>query len=237
MASLEQIKSEISAASNSKYALRSIRFFKTGPGNYGEGDKFLGINVPTQRTIAKKYFRTLSLDAVSDLLTSPWHEERLIALFILVLDYNSSNDLVKDQIAGLYLANTKYINNWDLVDSSAYQILGRHLIDSPYKMKILKNLARSSDLWQRRIAVVSTFYYIKRGSSTEALDIIEILKYDKHDLIQKASGWMLREIGKQIDPEILITFLDKEAQTLPRITLRYAIERLSETSRSYYMKK
>jgi 3-methyladenine DNA glycosylase AlkD len=237
VAVLEQVREALKAVSTTERAKANAWFFKTGPGQYGEGDQFLGVTVPQQRAIAKKFYKTLSFDAMEQLILSPWHEERLTGLFIMVLIYQNGDQSTKDKVANLYLANTRNINNWDLVDSSACYILGPWLDKSPYKMKLLTRLAKSENLWDRRIAVLSTFYYIKHGSTDEAFKIIEILKNDRHDLIQKALGWMLREIGKNCGEKMLTGFLDDNAKSLPRTTLRYSIERLSTAQRKTYMQK
>lgn len=210
-------------------------FFKSGPGQYGEGDQFLGVTVPEQRKIAKKFYKQLTLDEVLLSLKSPWHEERLSAIFILVLKYQKGDQTDKSRVADLYLENARYVNNWDLVDSSAGYILGDWLENNPYKMKVLEKLAKSDNLWERRIAMMSCFDYIVKGRSEEAFQIIEILKHDNHDLIQKAVGWMLREIGKRVDEKQLLEFLDNNAATLPRTELRYAIERLPQEKRKFYL--
>jgi 3-methyladenine DNA glycosylase AlkD len=235
MAVVEQVESALREVATPDRAQSGQWFFKTGPGEYGEGDQFLGVTVPQQRKIARQFYKTMSLEAMEQMLKSPWHEERLTALFMFVLTYEKGDKPKKDLVASMYLANTKRVNNWDLVDSSAHKILGPWLEDSPYKMKTLKKLAQSENLWERRIAMLSTFYYIQKGSPAEALQIIEILKHDNHDLIQKAVGWMLRELGKQVDQEILTNFLDANAAVLPRTALRYAIERLPEHTRKHYL--
>ncbi len=235
MAVVEQIQEAMRAVATSERAKAGQWFFKTGVGQYGEGDKFLGVTVPQQRKIAKQFYKTLSLEAMEQMLKSPWHEERLTALFMLVLTYQKGDEFKKAQVANLYLANTKRVNNWDLVDSSAGYILGPWLEGSPYKIQTLTKLALSKNLWERRIAILATSYYIGRGSADEALQIIEILKHDKHDLIQKAVGWMLREIGKRVDEKVLKKFLDENVASLPRTTLRYAIERLPEAKRKHYL--
>jgi len=211
-------------------------FFKSGPGQYGEGDKFLGVTVPQQRVIAKQ-FKNLSLTEVEKLVMSPWHEERLTGVFILVYQYQRTDTVNKKAIYDFYMSHTKCINNWDLVDSSAGYIVGQWLDGKPEKMKVLTKLAKSDLLWDRRIAMIATFYYITQGTADEALQIIEILINDRHDLIQKAVGWMLREIGKRVDKQALVDFLDKHATTMPRTSLRYAIERFSPTERAKYLGK
>lgn len=210
-------------------------FFKTGPGQYGEGDQFLGVTVPDQRKIARQ-FKNLPLKEVEKLFTSPWHEERLTGIFILISQFKRGDEKTKKTIYDFYISNIKYVNNWDLVDSSAGYIVGTWLGGQPDKMKVLTRLAKSKQLWERRIAMVSTLYFIvEKESVDEALTVVEILKNDNHDLIQKAVGWMLREIGKRVDEEVLTNFLDQNAATLPRTTLRYAIERLPKPTRTHYL--
>lgn len=214
------------------------RFFKTGPGEYAEGDRFLGIPVPLLRRVAREH-RTLSRKQVLGLLRSPWHEERLLALFLMVHAYSRSTDLVREEIVASYLAHTRYINNWDLVDSSAPYVLGPHVHDAPpsqrrRREKIVKDLARSSDLWERRIAMLATFHGIRADDYRLALDISTMLVDDHHDLIHKAVGWMLREIGNR-DREAEETFLREHCRTMPRTMLRYAIEKFPETLRQRYL--
>lgn len=228
---LEQLRSFVLP----EKALFYPKFFKTGPGEYAEGDKFLGVTVPNQRRLAKAYYKRLTMGETIRLLQSPWHEERSTALFILVLKYQKGEPQTKTHIFDVYMDNTQFVNNWDLVDSSADRIVGDWLQNSPYKMKVLMKLAASESLWERRIAMLSTFYYIKQGSPDEALVIAEKLLHDEHDLIQKAVGWMLREIGKRVDVSVLITFLDQHAATMPRTALRYAIEHLSPETKKHYM--
>lgn len=219
---------------NPEKAVFLPRFFKTGPGQYGEGDKFLGITVPNVRTAIKPYLR-LPLSEIDQLLTSEWHEDRLAALLILVWQYPRADAAEQQGIYEFYLAHTAYINNWDLVDTSAEHIVGPQLLNRPDKMKVLTHLAKSTLLWERRIAMLATFHYIKLGKAEEALDIIDILLHDDHDLIQKATGWMLREIGKRVDRSILLAYLDTHAHDMPRTTLRYAIEHLTPEQRAHYM--
>lgn len=210
------------------------RFFKTGPGEYGEGDKFLGITVPNTRE-AIKPFRQLPLTEVEKLLTSEWHEDRLAALLILVWQYPRAAEPIQKEIYDFYVAHTASINNWDLVDSSAEFIVGPYLANKPDQMDILTSLAKSRSLWERRIAMLATFHYIKQGRADEALEIIDILLYDNEDLIRKATGWMLREIGKRVDRRILTTYLENHAPGMPRTTLRYAIEHLPRDQQQQYM--
>ena len=207
-------------------------FFKTGPGEYGEGDVFLGLTVPQCREIAKKY-RDLPMKDLQALLKSEIHEERSIALMILVVRFEKADVKEQEKIYKFYLKNTKYINNWDLVDSSAEYIVGAFLADKD--RKILDKLAKSKSLWERRIAMLATFHFIKNKESKDALRIAKILITDKHDLIHKASGWMLREIGKRASEKDLKIFLDKNADKMPRTMLRYAIERMTPKERRHYM--
>lgn len=208
------------------------RYFKTGPGEYGEGDRFHGIRVPRLRRFAGLY-RSLTLDALSDLLRSPWHEERMLALFILAEQHLRGSEKVRDDIHRLYLAHTRYINNWDLVDCSAVQIVGAHL--GPERLDALEALACSELLWERRIAVLATFHWIRNRVFHPALHIAAMLLQDEHDLIHKAVGWMLREIGKREWP-VEEAFLREHYRNMPRTMLRYAIERLPEPERRQYLK-
>ena len=233
---IDEIKAELRALANPEKAAFFPRFFKAAPGEYAEGDKFLGVTVPNQRTLAKKYFKLLTLAETIRLLQSPWHEERLTALFILVIKYQKGNQSTKNEIFDLYLENTEYVNNWDLVDSSADRIVGDWLDGNDYKTKVLEKLARSDGVWERRIAMLATFHYIKQGRADEAIVIATILLHDEHDLIQKAVGWMLREIGKRVDTQTLKTFLDQHADSMPRTTLRYAIEHFAPPVRKHYMR-
>ena len=217
-------------------AVQATRFFKTGPGQYGEGDKFLGVTVPNVRKIIK-IFHDLPLGEVEKLLVSDWHEDRLAALLILVWQYPRSTAEAQHAIYEFYLAHTTYINNWDFVDASAEHIVGPYLSDRPEKMEVLKKLAHADLIWERRIAMLATFHYIRQGRADEALDIIDILLHDAHDLIRKATGWMLREIGKRVDRDVLLAYLDAHAHDMPRTTLRYAIEHLPPEQKRHYMQQ
>lgn len=203
-------------------------FFKTGKGQYGEGDKFLGLSVPQIRSVLKQ-FKSIDLAEASRLLESPYHEVRLFALLALVREYPARPEIIYQ----LYMNKIRYINNWDLVDLSAPYIVGPHLEDKP--KDILFKLATSQNLWERRISMISTFYFIKTQKPGIALEIAEILINDKHDLIQKAVGWMLREIGKRCSVDIEEKFLNKYASTMPRTALRYAIEHFPENKKRHYM--
>jgi len=207
-------------------------FFKTGKGQYGEGDIFLGIRVPATRKLAKEY-NNLPLKEISVLLKSPYHEVRLFALISLVNTFDKGDETIQKKIYDLYLANTNYINNWDLVDVSAPNIVGAYLFTR--SRKLLYQLGRSKSLWERRIAVLATFYFIKNNQFDDSLKIAGILLQDKEDLIHKASGWMLREIGKR-DIKVAKIFLQKHCRIMPRTMLRYAIERFAPSKRHMYLK-
>ncbi len=226
------IQRELRQLGNAEIARHSLRFFQTGPGQYGVGDRFLGIRVPALRVVAKKY-RGISFEDVSELLRSGFHEERLTALFILVRRYQKplgSGD--RDAIYRLYLDSTRWINNWDLVDCSAEHIVGAHLCQR--NKRPLYKLAGSESLWERRIAMMATGGYIKQRQFDDALRIAEILLPDPEDLIHKAVGWMLREIGKR-DIETEEHFLKCHYRNMPRTMLRYAIEKFPEQKRQRYL--
>ncbi len=230
---LNQIKSDLSQLSNPEKAKKLSRFFKTGKGQYGEGDIFLGIPVPEQRKVAKKYF-DLPLNDLQELLRSEIHEHRLTALLILLAKYKKTDKSGKCEIFKFYLKNTDNINNWDLVDLTAPKIVGDYLFDKD-KSGLFK-LAKSNNLWERRIAILSTFGFIRKNDFKDALSISELLLHDKHDLIHKAVGWMLREIGKR-DQVIEEQFLNKYYLQMPRTMLRYAIEKFDEKKRKFYLTK
>lgn len=231
---LKFIKQDLRKYARADKANTLQRFFKTGPGQYGEGDKFIGVMVPDIRKIAQQY-QDLSLKQIIDLLHSRFHEERLCALFILLDKYQKGGSKEQKIIFELYLKNYQYINNWDLIDLTAPRIVGAYLTDKP--KDILYRLAKSKNLWQRRVAILATFQFIYYGDSRETIKISKILLHDKHDLIQKAVGWMLREVGKRCDEKVLVDFLNQHYQNMPRTMLRYAIERLPESKRQYYLKK
>lgn len=213
-------------------ATQSQRFFKTGPGEYSEGDQFLGIRVPVLREQAKKFEHT-PLSEIQKLLESPFHEERLCALLILVRKFTKGNPEEQTKIYTLYLENTQHINNWDLVDLSAYKIIGPYLEHKDRHP--LHQLAQSASLWERRIAIISTFHFIRNHQFDETLAISEQFLNDSEDLIHKAVGWMLREIGKR-DLEVEETFLKQHYQQMPRTMLRYAIEKFPAPKRQAYLK-
>ncbi len=247
----------LKAIANPEKAQTSMRFFKTGKGQYGEGDQFIGITVPEIRKVARKFI-DLQLPEISKLLQSKIHEARLCALLILVKKYPDQ----PAQIFQFYCKHFQFINNWDLVDSSAEYIVGRHLFVNGARMPLRRHvspfsridmspwrhdsragrlplllikLSKSENLWERRIAIISTFYFIKKGEPEPTFRIAEVLIHDKHDLIHKAVGWMLREVGKRISEEIEESFLKKHAATMPRTMLRYAIERFPEDKRRWYL--
>jgi len=230
---LSQLKQQLQKLADPKRAQSSLWFFKTGPGEYGEGDKFLGVGVISLRKLAKQY-KDLSLLNVLLLLKSPWHEYRQIALLILMLKYKKGDSKIKTQVFNAYIKNTQYINNWDLVDITAPRIVGNHLVDK--SRQLLYNFARSQDLWKKRIAIISTFAFIKNNDFTDALKLAEILLNDQHDLIHKAVGWMLREVGNR-DRATEEQFLKKYYKLMPRTMLRYAIEKFPEQKRKFYMSK
>lgn len=206
-----------------------MRFFKTGKGQYAEGDQFIGISMPDLRVLAKQ-FETLVHSEIQQLIRSVLHEERLLALLILTRQYKKN----KQAVYQLYLDNLMYVNNWDLVDVSAHLIMGQHLLDQD--KSILLELARSKVMWNRRVAMVATWQFIRANQFDWTVKITQILLNDKHDLIHKAAGWMLREIGKR-DAQVLLSFLDKHATNMPRTMLRYAIEKLPEGVRKGYLTK
>lgn len=229
MNNLSELRQELKNKSRAERAAISQRYFKTGKGQYGEGDIFIGLTVPQSREISKSH-KELSFEEIEDLLQSKIHEERLIALYILVFKFKREAKKVFD----FYLKNTKHINNWDLVDSSAHLIVGEYLMDKP--RELLYSLARSESLWEKRIAIIATFQFIRKNQFEDTIKIAEILMNDKHDLIHKAVGWMLREMGKKSE-KILEDFLKKHARKMPRTMLRYSIEKLSAEKKKLYMTK
>ncbi len=230
MTSQQAIKDLEKVADPEKAKLIS-RFFKTGKGEYGEGDVFIGVNVPNQRTVAKKH-KELALDEIGKLLTSKIHEHRLTALLILTYKFPKSGEKEKKEIFDFYMKHTKYINNWDLIDLSAPNIAGNYLLKKD--RTILYRLAKSKSLWENRISVLATFAFIKNNEFSDSLKISELLLQHKHDLIHKAVGWMLREIGKK-DLKTEEEFLKKHYKTMPRTMLRYSIEKFPEPKRKAYL--
>jgi 3-methyladenine DNA glycosylase AlkD len=207
------------------------RFFRTGPGEYGEGDRFLGIRVPDTRRLARE-LQGMPLDQIERLLLDPYHEARLLAVILLADAYEQGNAAERDAVFRLYLRNASRVNNWDLVDVSAPNVVGAHLAARPRAR--LDKLARSKNLWERRIAIVSTQHFIRNRQFDDTLRIARVLMNDEHDLIHKAVGWMLREVGKR-DRAPLEAFLAEHAHQMPRTMLRYAIEHFSPTERRRYM--
>jgi len=231
---LNKLKLDLKKLSDPKRAESSVWFFKTGKGEYGEGDVFIGLTMPEIRNTIKNYV-DLSLADVQKMLNSSIHEFRMAGLLILVKKYEKSTDNNQQStIYKFYLKNTNRINNWDLVDVTCTRIVGAYLLDRD--RKILYKLAKSKNLWERRIAIVSTGAFIWQNDFKDAIKISEILLNDKHDLIHKACGWMLREVGKR-DKKLLIKFLDKYAGQMPRVMLRYSIEKFNEKERKFYLKK
>ena len=227
------VAAALAAVANREDAQNLKRFFKTGKGEYGAGDRFIGVRVPTTRAIVKG-FTDLSPGDLNDLLDSDIHEHRFAALVIMVAQYKKADAAEQERLVDFYLAAMRRgrINNWDLVDCSAEFILGEYLVDKP--RDLLPRLARSGIVWERRIAMLSTFAFIKHGDATTTLEIAESLLADKHDLIQKAVGWMLREAGKRVDPELLLGFLREHAARMSRVTLSYATEHLAHADRVYF---
>jgi 3-methyladenine DNA glycosylase AlkD len=231
-----ELSKKIRKLSNKEIALHSLRFFKTGKGEYGEGDMFLGIRVPVLRELSKEYL-DLDEDGLLLLVKSKWHEERLLALFILVLKYQrffkSKNFKEASRIYTIYIKNYKFINNWDLVDTTCHKIMGPELFDKD--RDLLFKWAKSNHLWKKRISIMTTYYFIKRGDFSDTLKLAKILLYDEHDLIHKVVGWMLREVGK-VDRKVQDSFMKKYYKDMPRTMLRYAIEKYPETIRKKILK-
>lgn len=226
--SLEKLKRELNSIADKETAEKLNKYFKTRKGEYGYGDKFIGIKVPILRKITAKY--SFNERELEELINSEIHEFRMAALTILVREYKKSKD--KESLIKFYLRNTKNINNWDLVDLSASQILGDFLIQR--NREVLYRLVKSKSLWERRIAIVSTFAFIRKNDLQDAIKLSEILLEDNHDLINKAVGWVLREVGKK-DKKLLEGFLEKYKIKISRTTLRYAIEKFDKEKRDYYM--
>ena len=232
MTQAENWKNEILQMANPEKAKILSGFFKTGKGEYGEGDIFLGLTVPQNRDIAKKYYNA-SFETFSELLRSPYHEFRASALFALVLRFKKiKEESSRREIVDFYLRHTRYINNWDLVDLSCSYILGEYLLHRSHD--ILLSLSNSSCMWEQRIAIVSTHAFIRNDRFDTTLMLAEKYLSHTHDLIHKATGWMLREVGKR-NVEVLLTFLNTHAHKMPRTTLRYAIEKLSPEERQSYL--
>lgn len=236
MKAAADVQKELKSMADPDKAAILQRFFKTGPSQYGEGDIFIGVMVPQSRQVAQK-FSQLPLGEVRTLLYSRIHEERLVALLILALRYSSAvgSREEKEEIVKFYLDNINQVNNWDLVDLSAPNILGPHIVDRN-RRRLLYRLAGSENIWERRIAILATYHFIRNGDFSDTLKIAEMLLHDRHDLIHKAAGWMLREVGKR-DAAAEEVFLEKYWSVMPRTMLRYAIERMPESKRRRYKKK
>lgn len=228
-----ELKKELKKLANPKYAEVAERFFKTGKGEYGEGDIFFGIRMGPTRDLAKKYY-DIKLKDIALLIKDKYHEVRMCSLLILVYQYQKGNPAEKKKVFDFYLKNTQHINNWDFVDVTCPNIVGDFLLDK--NRNILYKLAGSQNLWERRIAIISTFTFIRDNDFKDTIKIAELLLNDNHDLIHKAVGWMLRETGKR-DSKRLEVFLDKYYKKMPRVMLRYSIEKLDERKRKYYLNK
>ncbi len=230
---LAALKKSLRAQADPERVEKSKRFFKTGAGQYGEGDQFVGLSVPVLRAHVRQ-FQDLSLKDTLKLLSSRIHEERLCAVFLLVRQFSRGDASSRQLIYEAYLANTRYINNWDLVDSSAYYIPGVYLFDK--KRKPLYTLAVSGDLWERRIAIIATLHFIRHQQYDDTRAIATLLLNDEQDLIHKAVGWMLREVGNR-DKATEVLYLEQHYRCMPRTMLRYAIEKFSVSERKHYLTK
>lgn len=230
----KDVKEELHKFANGEDALFLQGFFKTGEGQYGDGDIFIGVRMGPVRSTAKQ-FNTLPLSEIQKLLDSEVHEHRMTGLIILTLQYPKADEAGQQKIYHFYLANVYEgrVNNWDLIDVTCTRVIGEHLISRP--RDILFELARSDDLWQRRVSIISSAAFINQGDPGTTLELAEILLSDEHDLIQKAVGWMLREVGKRCDRAILLDFLDKHSHEMPRTMLRYSIEHLPPEQRAHYL--
>ncbi|GEN78163.1 DNA alkylation repair protein [Chryseobacterium hagamense] len=232
---VKEIKEALTALAVSEKAEFFPKFFKTGKGEYGEGDLFIGVKVPDQRLVAKEYYEKISLQELSLLLSSGYHEHRLTALFILTFKFEKTKDgTVQETLVEFYLNHLQYINNWDLVDSSCYKILGRYCFENQHE-DLLRNLSHSDMMWHKRIAVVGTMHYVKKGSFELTKEFVTRNLKHPHDLMHKANGWLLREMGQKNQQE-LIDYLNRYYQEMPRTCLRYAIEKLDEALRQDYLK-
>lgn len=239
-----QIVDDLASRAKTDKKLVLQRFFKTGPGQYGEGDVFLGVVVPDQRVVAKQYYQLADLNVVGQLLASTIHEHRLTALLMLTYQFPKADLIKKRAIYDFYLDNTVSINNWDLVDLSAPNIVGEYMLTTKLDMRRLIKLARSPLLWERRIGIIATLAFIRAVKKHQvdpnwlqpSIELAEKLLTDKHDLIHKAVGWVLREVGKA-DERLLIQFLDKHSKNMPRTALRYALEKLSDNQRTFFLSK
>jgi 3-methyladenine DNA glycosylase AlkD len=233
MGRLDELRREVEQAAEPARVPSLRRALKIAPGEYGEGDIIVGVRVPDARAIARR-FAEIPIGSIVTLLRSPIHEERLIALLILVQRFETGDDEMRERIVRVYLDNTAHVNNWDLVDTSAPAIVGGHLSDRPRTP--LRRLARSKSVWERRIAIVSTLSFIRAGEYDETFRLARLLLRDEHDLIRKAVGWMLREVGKRDRPRLL-AFLECHAHEMPRVMLRYAVERLDAGERTAFLER
>lgn len=232
---INQIKSALKDLSIPEKAEFFPRFFKTGKGEYGEGDQFIGVKVPDQRSVAKEYCQKISMKELSELLSSEIHEHRLTALFMLISKFEKTKDAsLQEEIIDFYINHLHFVNNWDLVDSSCYKILGRYAFENQ-KDSLLENLSESDEMWHKRIAVVGTMHYVKKGSFELTKKLVTHNLKHSHDLMHKANGWLLREMGNKNEAE-LINYLDQYYKEMPRTCLRYAIEKLDEEVRQDYLK-
>lgn len=229
----QTIANEINYYANPAKIADYMRFFKTGKGEYGERDQFLGIKVPDTRKVVKKYYKSMSLNEIQEFLYSPYHEHRLFALLVLVTLYQSKQLDNRATIYHFYLNHTAQINNWDLVDVTCPHIVGVHLLDRD--RSLLYRFAKSNNLWEKRIAIISTFAFIKAGEFEDTFAIADILLHDTHDLIHKAVGWAIRNVGIQ-NLQTMLEFLNPRYKKMPRTMLRYAIEKLDEDLRQKYLK-
>lgn len=231
MSTINQLINDVKAAGNVDDAMFLQRFFKTGPGEYGEGDRFLGLRVPQTRKIAAKY-QDLTPEGIQELLNNKWHEVRQAALFVMVDQFKKADEAKRKELYELYIKNIGIgINNWDLVDVTCPRIIGYYLFNKDPKP--LYELAKG-DLWQKRVSIISTFWFLKNGNPIDTYKLAEILVNERHDLLQKAVGWSLREMGK-LDLNLLYQFLDKYASGMPRTALRYSLEKLSTEKKQHYM--
>lgn len=235
MSVLKEIKQALSDLSIPENVEILQKFFKTGKGEYAEGDLFIGVRVPDQRKVAKEFYNKISLEELSELLSSKYHEHRLTALLMLILKFEKSKEKSQQkEIIDVYLSHLDFINNWDLVDTSCYKILGRYCFENQQE-KFLIDLSNSDKMWEKRIAIVGTMHYIKKGSFELTKEFAERSLHHPHDLMHKANGWLLREMGNKNEQELL-DFLNLHYKEMPRTCLRYAIEKLDESLRQDYLK-
>lgn len=234
MNTVQKVVKELKVASSPERAKILQRFFKTGPGEYGEGDVFLGIKVPQIRSVVKKY-RGIGSREVRKLLSSKFHEVRMAGVLLLVEDMRKADVNARKNIFETYLKNRNGINNWDLIDLSAPTVVGEYLLSAPKEKIVIKKLSEEKNMWSRRIAILATFAFIREGKFGDTLALAKKYLSDKEDLTHKATGWMLREVGKR-DKKTLVRFLDQYASVMPRTMLRYAIEKFSPPEREYFMR-